>query len=201
MIRKFAFTFALSLLSSQLAHSALVRTTPSESDEGYWTASNPSSHPGSPASNASQAEIPFKEEKRIATGLFFKKYPVVFTSVRKDPVLGEGWKDPDGLIWFDIALDDNGIPIEMTLESAVQYCGEYNARLPTFDEGSQLAREFSARVSEYKLQYTQQILAHPESSFWLFQKDQAYVFFGDNGDIQIANPTFKDFVRCVRSTT
>ena len=45
--------------------------------------------------------------------------------------LGRGWRDPNGIYWYDIAKDENGNILHLNHWDASLYCENWNLRLPT----------------------------------------------------------------------
>jgi hypothetical protein len=63
----------------------------------------------------------------------------VFARDISNPALGEAYRDPSGLVWGSIVMDQ-GKPRIMTKYDADKYCRSVGGRLPTEGEADQLAR-------------------------------------------------------------
>lgn len=69
-----------------------------------------------------------------------------FIRETKFPQLGEAWRDPSGIVWGDVVLDEAGQFKNMKYKDAESYCKKLGARLPTDIETERLLRSYFGYV-------------------------------------------------------
>lgn len=116
-------------------------------------------------------------------------------------LLGEAWRDPNGLIWGDTVTESGRDIRPMNYPDANHYCASIGARLPTKDEFNKL-REYMGWTSEGG--YSPQVLPHFSDYYWFWSStpfpddpDFAYGFSSFQGefDYDLINNAYA--VRCV----
>lgn len=166
------------------------------------------------------------------------KSGIVFTPVSQEELLklgvdpkvfGNAWRDPSGLVWGDLVVNEDGSPRYLDLQTAQNFCNAFGARLPSGWPEEQNERNGGidsdfVRLAKYLGQqtaegYTPQILPNltqtcpePERivgrSFWSYSSpggsspSQYYAFNGLNGELYPRKSDHKMLVlvRCVIST-
>jgi len=76
-----------------------------------------------------------------------------------NPRLGEAWRDPSGMIWGDIVMDQAGDDISMNHKNATEYCKSIGAKLPSKEDFIRLREYFGALPGSDK-GYFPQVLPH-----------------------------------------
>ena len=137
-------------------------------------------------------------ENRVSNGAAGAVY--TFTKVSRQG-LGEGWRDPSGLIWFNRATDT------MNQYRASEHCSQMGGRLPTRAEFEQLGLYMGATRNArgeyvyggFSPQVLRELSGHWfwSSSVYPGDADYAYEFNGDYGVIYYAYRNDVDSVRCV----
>lgn len=148
----------------------------------------------------SKSQLVYRDGKTTLSGESFILAP-------SDPVFGEGWIDPKGIIWYDIVLDENSIPLKMNYETAKKLCADYDSRLPSLDEVGMLENWFSGSFHTKRRHYVPQIFSnHLDKHFWTYDdwiSESTYtkVFILSKGWLADLRVTSKSHVRCVRQFT
>lgn len=141
----------------------------------------------------------------------------VFTRDHSLAALGDAWRDESGMIWGDIARNDDGSIHYMKHYQAVEYCQNIRAELPSRADFERL-RSYMGATEDSSNGYTPQALPNlyrmvngrPQSYyFWSSSvlldasyapSYDAYFFDGRDGVIDYASRDYGDdgAVRCVR---
>lgn len=123
------------------------------------------------------------------------------------PALGEAYRDPSGLIWGSIVIDQ-GMVNKMNYVDAKKYCKDGGARLPTMEELEQLAKYLGKDTAGGYRPY----LADGKTDFlpglnknWFWSSsahpslsDQTYAFNAEGGNIGVVlRAYYRLGVRCV----
>lgn len=105
---------------------------------------------------------PEKSEKNVTLKT---KSGAVFVLDTSNPALGEAWRDPSGVIWGDVAKNQDQTTMLMDSYSAEKYCRTLGARIPDVDEVERLGRYFGSKPNSLD-GYEPQVLPNPNENFW-----------------------------------
>jgi formylglycine-generating enzyme required for sulfatase activity len=119
------------------------------------------------------------------------KMGAVFTIDFTHPELGLAYKEPSGLIWGDIVIEDNHV-LQVNYEDANSYCQSIGARLPTNQEYLQLGKYLGAgtwtgysvltKDKEHSMFLAlERFWYWSSSAYWLNPKVFQYIYWGDSG--------------------
>jgi len=133
----------------------------------------------------------------------------VFTRDTSHPKLGEAWRDPHGLIWGDIAKNEDGSVRLMDHKDATDYCAGIGAKLPSKEHFIRLGQYMGAKLGGKEGYIAQPVIANLvtsttswSSSFSTYPSPSSaqnfpYTFDGQWGDITDHYRYHEYSVRCV----
>lgn len=124
-----------------------------------------------------------------------------FLSVGIHPNLGQGWIDPEGVIWYDFAVDgQTQNPLELTQIEAHRFCLGHRMRLPKTEDFKKLRLYLSTRSDA---QETERFLNLRGYRYWtssistLGSLPQGIIFDGNRKKFSSFSPDSKHHVRCI----